>query len=257
MPSDFFGAVWYLVTNYWQLFLYGVITTLIISLLGTLIGFVIGLGLSILKITKSRASDTLTSKIFKKIGNIFSSSYIQFFRGTPMMVQASLIYYGFLKLGGHWTAFSAGIFVVGINTAAYIAEIIRSGINAIDPGQMEAARSLGMTHYQAMRKVILPQAVKNVIPAIGNEFIVNVKDTSVLSVIAVTDLFYNSKSITMIHYVYFEVYFITSIIYLIITLLSSRLLALLDKKLAGKNRYSIPTSQTVPEVFIKGGNGHG
>ena len=94
MPSDFFGAVWYLVTNYWQLFLYGVITTLIISLLGTLIGFVIGLGLSILKITKSRANDTLTSKIFKRL----ETSLVQVifsFRGTPMMVQASLIYYGF------------------------------------------------------------------------------------------------------------------------------------------------------------------
>lgn len=254
MPSDFFPAVWFLLTKYWSLFLYGIITTLIISLLGTLIGFILGLGLSVIKMNKSRDNDSIVTKIFKKLGNIFGSSYIQFFRGTPMMVQASLIYYGFLKLGGQWSAFVAGIFIVGLNTAAYIAEIIRSGINAIDPGQMEAARSLGMTHFQTMRKVILPQAIKNVIPAIGNEFIVNVKDTSVLSVIAVTDLFYNSKSITMIHYVYFEVYFITSIIYLIITLLSSRLLSILDKKLAGKSRYSIPTSQTVPEVFINGGH---
>jgi putative lysine transport system permease protein len=257
MPSNFFEGVWFLIVNYWPLFLYGVLTTLIISLFGTILGFFIGLLLSVLRITKVKRKDSLLIKISKKIGSIFGTSYVQFFRGTPMMVQATLIYYGFLRLGGHWSAFVAGIFIVGLNTAAYIAEIVRSGINAIDVGQNEAARSLGMTHFQAMRYVVLPQAIKNVIPAIGNEFIVNVKDTSVLSVIAVTDLFYNSKSITLIYYRYFEVYFITSMIYLIITLVSSKLLSLLDKKLGGISVYSFPTSQTVPEAFIGGDNDNG
>jgi putative lysine transport system permease protein len=256
MPDNFFEAVWFLLVQYWPLFLYGILTTLVISLLGTILGFFIGLLLSVLRITKIKKKDSLLVKIGKKIGSIFGTSYVQFFRGTPMMVQATLIYYGFLRLGGHWSAFVAGIFIVGLNTAAYIAEIVRSGINAIDAGQFEAARSLGMTHFQAMRYIILPQAIKNVIPAIGNEFIVNVKDTSVLSVIAVTDLFYNSKSVTLIYYRYFEVYFITSMIYLIITLISSKLLTILDKALGGSNVYSLPTSQTVPEAFVEGGKNH-
>jgi putative lysine transport system permease protein len=246
MPAGFWEGVWYLLEHYWPLFLRGLSTTLLLAALGTLLGFVLGMGLTTLQLIPKSSHETWLQKASRPLAKGFSRLYIQIFRGTPMMVQAIIIYYGAMRLWGSWPALLAGIVVVSLNTAAYIAEIIRAGINAIDKGQHEAARSLGLTYGQTMRRIILPQAIKNVIPSIGNEFIVNVKDTSVLNVIAVTELFYNSTSISMTFYRQFEVFFITSVLYFIITLLATAFLNWVDRRLGVRSAVTLPTSATLP-----------
>lgn len=249
MPSGFFPGVLYLLKTKWGIFLTGVLTTLVISLLGTLFGFLIGLVLATFRLLPKGKSERKRNRIAARILDIFAKIYIQVFRGTPMIVQATVIYYGVLAYFGYWSAFLAGIVVVSLNTAAYLAEIIRGGVNAVDKGQHEAGLSIGMSYFQVMRYIVFPQAIKHAIPAIGNELVVNIKDTAVLSVIAVTDLFYSSKFIITNNFRPFEVYFIISIIYLILTLTSSYLLRKLEKKLGMQSRVAIPTSQTVLEVI--------
>ncbi|MCF7930161.1 MAG: amino acid ABC transporter permease, partial [Acholeplasmataceae bacterium] len=145
-------------------------------------------------------------------------------------VQAMIFYYGIAPLGiSWWRPLVAGLFVVTLNTTAYIAEVIRSGINGIDKGQMEAARSLGFSRKQSMFQIVLPQAIKNSLPAIGNEFIVNLKDTAVLSVIGVVDIFKATQSATSSNYRIVEGFFIAAIIYLILTFFTGKIFARLEK----------------------------
>jgi putative lysine transport system permease protein len=152
-----------------------------------------------------------------------------------MIVQAMVLYYGSSQLlGWDLSAILAGILIVSINTGAYMAEIIRGGIDSIDRGQTEAAQAIGMNHVKTMVYVILPQAIRNILPATGNELVVNIKDTSVLNVISVTELFFMSKSAAGTYMRYFEVFFVTSVIYLILTFTVTRLLRLLEKKLDGQ-----------------------
>jgi len=133
----------------------------------------------------------------------------------------------------------AGFFVVSINTGAYMAESMRGGIDSIDQGQKEAAIAIGMDHFQAMRCVILPQAVRNILPQIGNNLIINIKDTSVLNVISVTELYFASKSAAGVYYKYFEIFFITCIVYFIMTFTASRLLRWWEKRLDGPRDYQL------------------
>jgi putative lysine transport system permease protein len=224
--------------------------TLLISLVGTIFGFGLGILLALLRKTDNNPNDNLFIKILKKIGSAFAYAYIEVFRGTPMMVQALVIFYGVAYLFGTvMSTLIAGFVIVSLNTAAYMAEIIRSGLNSIDVGQIEGGRSLGLTYSQTMFKIVLPQAIKNVIPAIGNELVVNIKDTSVLSVIMVTDLFYNGKLIVAKWYAQFPVYFIVSCIYLMMTIIFTRLLRLVEKKLNVKTKITNPTSITTPQAF--------
>ena len=161
-----------------------------------------------------------------------------------MIVQSVLVYFGLLQFAGiNLSPMQAAFLVVSVNTGAYLSEVVRGGINSIDKGQFEAARSLGMNHYQTMTQVILPQAIKNIIPAIGNEFIVNIKDTSVLNVIAVNELFFTTKSIVGGNLMYFETYLITSIIYLTLTLSIASFLNFVERKLADPNSY-VKTGKT-------------
>ncbi len=171
------------------------------------------------------------------------------------MVQAICIFYGVAYIFEvSIPTLLAGFIIVSLNTAAYMAEIIRSGLNSIDQGQIEGSRSLGMNYGQTMFNVILPQAIKNVIPAIGNELVVNIKDTSVLSVIMVTDLFYNANLIVNKWYTQFPVYFIVCILYLIMTITLTRLLRLIEKKMNVVGRISNPTSVTTPSAFANDPN---
>ena len=181
-------------------------TTLIVALSGTVIGLAIGLLIGGLRALKADRTAPVYVKILKKIFQILSSIYIGIFRGTPMMVQAVFIYYALLNVI-HWTNLQAAIFVISINTGAYMSEIVRSGIQSVDNGQMEAARSLGLSNVQAMLHVILPQAIRNAFPAIGNEFIVNIKDSSVLMIISITELMFQAKSIAGTTYKFSETYF--------------------------------------------------
>lgn len=255
--SGFFEWVWYFVLTYGTMFLRGAGTTLLIALTGTLVGFLIGLGVGIIRTTPCRREDGLLRYCLMKLVNAVLAIYIEVFRSTPMIVQAMVIYYGCAQaLHINLPQLLAAFLIVSINTGAYLSEIMRGGIQSVDPGQKEAAAAIGMTHGQTMLHVVLPQAIRNVLPSLGNEFIVNIKDTSVLNVISVSELFFVSKSAAGTYFKYFEVFFITSVIYFVMTFCFTRLLRWLEKKMDGPENYTIHGSQTVPEgeMKLKGGD---
>lgn len=254
--SGFFEWVWYFVQTYGSMFLRGAGTTLLIALTGTLAGFLIGLGVGVVRTIPCWREDGLVRYALLRAARAVLSIYIEVFRSTPMIVQAMVIYYGCAQMFGlNLPQLLAGFLIVSINTGAYLSEIMRGGIQSVDPGQREAAAAIGMTHGQTMLHVVLPQAIRNTLPALGNEFIVNIKDTSVLNVISVSELFFVSKSAAGTFFKYFEVFFITSVIYFVMTFACTRLLRLLEKKMDGPENYTIHGSQTVPEgeLKLKGG----
>jgi len=228
MPDDFIGGTLFTMIKYSQMFIEGALKTIILALVGTIVGFVLALILAIMKLQKADVHDSKFVKFIKIILYKFSTIYITLFRGTPMIVQASFFWYGFGLFGD---PFYCGLFVVSINTAAYIAEILRGGIQSIDQGQSEAAQSLGMNQIQTMIYIIFPQAIKNSLPAIGNEFIVNIKDTAVLSVIGIFELFNQGRKITGMHYRQLEVYLIVALIYLFLTYTISEILKRVEIKM--------------------------
>jgi putative lysine transport system permease protein len=184
-------------------------------------------------------------RAIRKLAHILIGVYIQVFRGTPMIVQAMVIYYGSMQyLGIDMERTAAAILIISINTGAYMAEIIRGGIISVDKGQFEAAHAIGMTHWQTMTTVILPQAIRNILPSVGNELIVNIKDSSVLNVISVSELFFQAKSAAGTYYKYFEVFFIIAVIYLVLTVTVSRVLRFVEKKMDGPDNYVICGSQS-------------
>ena len=169
-----------------------------------------------------------------------------------MMVQAMVIFYGAAMVYNiHLSPIYAGIFIVSINTGAYMAEIVRGGIISIDKGQFEAAHSIGMTHTQTMLSIVLPQAIRNILPALSNEFVINIKDTSVLNVISVTELFFMSKSAAGNNFRYFEVFLITCVIYFIMTFTVTRILRYFEIRLEGPSVYTIHGSQTMPQAELR------
>ena len=250
--SGFFEWVLFLAKSYAPLLLRGAGVPLLLALSGTLVGFLIGLGVGVVRSIPCRREDGAVKYVLLKIVRGILSIYIEVFRSTPMIVQAMVIYYGLAQLFSlTLNQLLAGFLIVSVNTGAYLAEIVRGGIQSVDPGQREAAQAIGMTHTQTMLHVVLPQAIRNVLPALGNEFVVNIKDTSVLNVISVSELFFISKSAAGTYYKYFEVFFITSVIYFVMTFATTRLLRLLEKKMDGPENYTIHGSQTVPEGEIK------
>ena len=254
MQKSFFDWVTLLVGKYGGMFIQGAGVTLMIALVGTISGFVIGLGVAIARTAElSPQSGRLPRALLKAVKGLLTA-YIEIFRGTPMIVQAMVVYYGALEyLGLDIPAMTAAFLVVSVNTGAYMAEILRGGILSVDPGQKEAAIAVGMTHWQLMTSVVLPQAVSNTLPSVGNEFVVNIKDSSVLNVISVTELYFTARSVSGTHYKYFEVFFIISEIYFVLTFTITRLLRLLEKKLSGGDSYTIYGSQTDAKAEIKVG----
>ena len=225
-PRDaFFETIWYLISNYQTFFLTGIFYTLMLSIIGTGGGFMIAFFFTIVRTRKiDRLRQSKLSILLTKISQAFINIYITIFRGTPMMVQAMIFYYGVSRFQlSFWTPIVAGFVVVILNTTAYISEVLRSGINGVDQGQLEASRSLGFSHGQSMRLVILPQAIRQSLPAIGNEFIINLKDTSVLSVIGVTEIFRATQLATSPNYRTTEGFFIAAILYLMMTFIASLL----------------------------------
>lgn len=245
MPTTFFGWVGFLIKQYGGLFLTGTGMTLLVSITGTVFGFLIGLLVAIARtIELPRGAGPVRRALLRAL-HMLLGAYIQVFRGTPMIVQAMVIYYGSMQyMGLDMDHTAAAIFVISINTGAYMAEIIRGGIISVDKGQFEAAHSIGMTHWQTMTTVVLPQAIRNILPSVGNEFIVNIKDSSVLNVIAVSELFFQAKSAAGTYFRYFEVYFIVAVIYLVLTLTVSRILRHVEKKMDGPDNYVIHGSQS-------------
>lgn len=261
IPEGFWGGTVFLFKQYAPMFGEGIVYTLIVSLIGTLIGLLLAVFITPLKMLKVTNRDSYPVHLAKRVAVFLSSTYVEVLRGTPMMVQAVIIYYGLagmnIDLGIHLGLFRipgiivTGILIVSINTSAYIVEVLRGSIEAIDKGQMEAARSLGMTRAQVMRLIIIPQAIKNSIPSIGNEFVINIKDTSVLSVISVTELFFMTRKVNAIYYRQTEGFVIAAVIYLILTFTTTRLLYLVSRKLNHSQTISIPTSQSFFKRVIK------
>jgi putative lysine transport system permease protein len=232
-----------IISENWPMFLRGAGLTLLIALTGTVLGAIIGLVAGVIRTIP--APERGAKKVFLKLINVILSIYIEFFRGTPMIVQAMVIYYGSaLAFGLDMNVFVAAIIVVSINTGAYMAEIVRGGIVSIDKGQFEAAHAIGMNHVQTMWNVVLPQVIRNILPATGNQFVINIKDTSVLNVISVTELYFVTKSISGNNFRYFESFFVACMIYFVMTFIVTRILLYLEKKLDGSDNYTMIGNDT-------------
>ena len=237
--------------KYHPMYLSGIWNTLRLAFVATVIGCFIGLLCGVLNTIPYTKNDPLPKRFLLKLVRIIIRVYVEVFRGTPMIVQAMVIYYGaMMYMGLRMPALGAAMFIISINTGAYMAEIIRGGIISVDKGQKEAAHAIGMTHWQSMVHVVLPQAVRNIMPSIGNEFVVNIKDSSVLNVISVSELFFVSKSAAGTYARYFEAFFITAVIYFVLTFTVTRLLRLLEKKMDGGKSYTICGSQSASDAPI-------
>lgn len=231
---SFFKEIGKIIKNHSFVLFEGVLQTLAISIVGTVFGVFIGFLILFMANTgKDKKRDKKGIYILKCISEGIAKTYTTVVRGTPMMVQAMIIFFGlapYFNRSFLWSPFSVSLFIVSFNTAAYIAEIFRSGVNALDKGQYEAGRSLGMTRQQTLFKVIYPQVLRNSLPSIGNEFIVNLKDVSVLMVIGLMDLFNTAKTIYSSSYGSVAIWVFVAVIYLILTVLTSALINYLDKQ---------------------------
>ena len=230
-------------SKYSAMYLNGVKNTLILALVATAIGCVIGLVCGILNTIPYSKSDSPLKRFVLKLIRVIVRIYVEVFRGTPMVLQAVFIFYGLpyftdnaMRFNSVWVA---AILIVSINTGAYMAESVRGGIISIDPGQTEGAKAIGMTHVQTMLNVILPQALRNIMPQIGNNFIINVKDTSVMFIISFTEFFAFHRYITGVNNMYFPSAAIEMIGYLTMTLVASFLLRWLERKMDGSDNYEL------------------
>ena len=226
---QFLATMENLVVRYHNFFLEGVRNTLIIAFFTVLLGTILGTLMAMARMSRIKPLKWI------------ATAYIEFFRGTPLMVQLMFIFYGLPMIGmsfpevsfiPDFDRFAAGIVAMSLNSCAYVAEIIRSGIQAVDKGQMEAARSLGFHHKQAMTLVILPQAVRNILPALGNEFVTIIKESSIVSVIGIADLMYRAKGVIAKTYNSLECLAVAAIIYFILTFVGGRLISLMERKMS-------------------------
>ena len=241
---SFWTDVWNIFRNYYPQLLQGVGTTMLIALTGTLAGLLIGLLTGVAR--TAPLSHSRLVRLLQRLLNGLIAVYVEVFRGTPMMVQSMVIYWGYAFATGGSTLplIPSGMLIVSINTGAYMAEIVRGGILSIDRGQFEGAQAIGMRHGQTMRRVILPQVIRNILPSVSNEFVINIKDTSVLNVIGVTELYYFAGIIKRQNFQTFQTYLVVCAIYFVLTFAVTRLLRLLEKRLEGKNSYTVFGSQT-------------
>ena len=224
----FLEVVVILVEKYHKFFFDGCKNTLILALFSVLIGTLGGTLLSLCRMSK-----------FKPLKYI-AVAIVEFVRGTPLMVQLMFIFYGLPMIGvtfpdisfiPNFSRFMAGVVAMSLNSSAYVSEIIRSGIQAVDPGQMEAARSIGFTYGESMRKVILPQAVKNILPALGNEFVTVIKESSIVSVIGIADLMFRTNDAIAVTYRSLQALLIAALLYFVMTFITGRLVSLAERKM--------------------------
>lgn len=235
MSIDFVKA-WNIFISNLPLLEYGIKMTLLFAVVGTVVGFIIGLVVGGIRAIEVSEYDSLVMKVLKRIGKVVSGFYIWVFRGTPMMVQAMFLFYLLKPILG-WTSINAGLVIISINTGAYMAEIIRAGIQSVDNGQIEAAKSLGMKDLQTLSSIVLPQAIKNTFPSIGNQLIVNIKDSSMLNVIGVTELYFQSTSIAATNLKFIETFLVSAIIYLVLTTLGTFVLNYIEKRMNTKSEF--------------------
>ena len=241
---SFLNDVLNIFIKYYPQLLTGVGNTVLIALTSTVAGLALGLLTGVVRTAPMSKNPIL--RALHKLLNAIIAIYVEIFRGTPMMVQSMVIYWGYAFATGGDTLplIPSGILIVSINTGAYVAEIVRGGIISIDRGQFEGAMSIGMTHAQTMFKVIIPQVMRNILPSVSNEFVINIKDTSVLNVIGVTELYYFAGIIKRQNFQTFQTYFVICILYFILTFTITRLLRWVERKLDGNENYTIFGSQT-------------
>ena len=225
---EFIQTIGLLLQRYSSFFVDGVRNTLVIATFSVLLGTLFGVFMAIARMSKIKPL------------KIIATVYIEFIRGTPLMVQLMFIFYGLPKVGitfpdiawiPNFSRFAAGIVAMSMNSCAYVAEIIRSGIQAVDKGQMEAARSIGFTYGESMKMVVLPQAVKNILPALGNEFVTVIKESSIVSVIGIGDLMFRTNDVIAVTYRNLPALAIAALIYFAMTFVSSRLIAAAERKM--------------------------
>ena len=248
--------------KYHQMIFKGIGYTMLVSIIGTIIGLVIGLLIGVFRTMPTPKNKFL--RVLKKAADWILSAYVEIFRGTPMMVQAMVIFWGFALINNGVTlnVVFAGLFIVSINTGAYMAEIVRGGIISVSKGQFEGAHAIGMTHAQTMFYVVIPQVLRNILPSVANEFVINIKDTSVLNVIGFTELYFVAYTINSINYQTFATYLLVAIIYFVLTFTITRILLLIEKKMDGKKNYTVQGSQNMDadsilrEQTAAGGNGN-
>lgn len=245
-------SIWHTYSGY---LLQGTLVTLYLAVIGTFLGLIIGLGVGIVRsipLHKGAPSGITVRSVLLRIVNFILTAYIEIFRGTPMMVQAIVIYYGADQaLGLNFSALTAGFIIISLNTGAYMSEIVRGGIQAVNIGQSEASKAIGMTHWQTMRYVILPQTFRNILPSIGNEFVINIKDSSVLNVISIGELFFATKTIYGTTLMYYQTALITAVIYFVLTFTATRLLRLLEKHLDGPANFTLASAYKRPKKSSK------
>ena len=241
-----FGDIAKLWGKYGDSYLTGMRNTLILAVAATLIGCIIGFVCGILNTIPHSKNDPLVKRGFLALIRGIVRIYVEVFRGTPMVLQAVFIFYGLpyftdnaVQFKGSEGIWLAALLVVSINTGAYMAESVRGGIISVDPGQTEGAKAIGMTHVQTMLHVILPQALRNILPQIGNNFIINLKDTSVMFIIGFTEFFATHKSVAGATFKYFPSAALEMVGYLCMTLLASFLLRWVEKKLDGSSSYEL------------------
>ena len=223
------------IKEYYPYYLEGVNYTVILAFFTILLGIIFGLALCLMKICNSKVVRTM------------ATAYIEFIRGTPVLVQLLIIYYGLPAIGVNFDSLSflgpsspdlfAAIITLSLNSAAYVAEIIRAGIEAVDKGQMEAARSLGMSKIMAMKYIIIPQGVRNILPALGNEFITIIKESSIVSVIGIKELMYNADIVRSTTFKPFEPLIVAAVIYFVLTFSLSKLIAYFERRMKVSDSY--------------------
>ena len=225
----FFETIGKIIERYSSFFAQGVVNTLIIAAFSVLLGTILGTLMATMRMGKILPLKWL------------AVAYIEFIRGTPLMVQLMFIFYGLPMIGvkipdiswiPNFSRFAAGIVAMSMNSCAYVAEVIRSGIQAVDYGQTEAARSVGFSSGEAMRLVVLPQAIRNILPALGNEFVTVIKESSIVSVIGIADLMFRTNDVIALSYKSLECLAVAALIYFVLTFISSRIVSLAERKLS-------------------------
>ena len=225
----FFETIGKIIERYSSFFAQGVVNTLIIAAFSVLLGTILGTLMATMRMGKILPLKWL------------AVAYIEFIRGTPLMVQLMFIFYGLPMIGvkipdiswiPNFSRFAAGIVAMSMNSCAYVAEVIRSGIQAVDYGQTEAARSVGFSSGEAMRLVVLPQAIRNILPALGNEFVTVIKESSIVSVIGIADLMFRTNDVISLSYKSLECLAVAALIYFVLTFISSRIVSLAERKLS-------------------------
>lgn len=247
MNRSFLGWIVFLTKEYWPYFLNGMIVTLFITLLGTALGYLFGFLVGIVQSTPISENDTFLKRKVLGFVKLICAAFVEVFRDTPMMVQAMVIHYGLKTSGVNIEAFTSAVLVMFLNTGAYMAETVRGGISSIDKGQMEGGLAMGLSHFRIMIHVVIPQAFRNIIPEMGNLLITNLKMTSVLNVIGVSELYFATKTAANTYYRYFEAYFIIGMIYFVLCFVLSRILRVLEERILREPSYELA------EEYMEGG----